>query len=201
MQDFEALQAKSLSELREIGKAMGIDTARMKKGEIVQAIVNPTAPQEAPVQDKPSEEHTERKAGMRQRIKRNEPAGHERQKPERYMAAAPVAADNETPEIASTSEAAHVAENADNSGAGEVRRRGRRPANTREGRTADESIIPDTHPADVNQAAETGSAAEGEPVSEQAPARYGRQEKQADAPFDRKNGQHKNRKSHPIRLS
>ncbi|HIW97929.1 MAG TPA: transcription termination factor Rho [Candidatus Tidjanibacter gallistercoris] len=53
MQDFDALQSKSLIQLREIAKALGIrSTTQMKKEELIQAIVGPrdngnTAPVEA----------------------------------------------------------------------------------------------------------------------------------------------------------
>src|SRR5699024_1813433 len=42
MQDFDALQSKSLIQLREIAKALGIrSTTQMKKEELLQAIVGP----------------------------------------------------------------------------------------------------------------------------------------------------------------
>lgn len=42
MQDFDALQGKSIIQLREIAKSLGIrSTTQMKKDELIQAIIGP----------------------------------------------------------------------------------------------------------------------------------------------------------------
>ncbi len=46
MQDFDALQSKSIIQLREIAKSLGIKSStQMKKDELIQAIVGTRAPE------------------------------------------------------------------------------------------------------------------------------------------------------------
>ena len=60
MQDLKALEGKSLAELREIAKALGIKNIMIKKRELIAKIAGNTPPEEAapaePKQEKKEEE-------------------------------------------------------------------------------------------------------------------------------------------------
>ena len=69
MQDFDALQGKSIIQLREIAKSLGIrSTTQMKKDELIQAIIGPRS--DEPVG--PAGEYPEPKP-KRQRLLNNTP--------------------------------------------------------------------------------------------------------------------------------
>lgn len=74
MQDSDALKGKSLVELREIAKTLGIRTTQMRKEEIIRAIVGPRDNQQIN-EPKPSGDETKR--APRQRISHNEPVRQE----------------------------------------------------------------------------------------------------------------------------
>ncbi len=78
MQEINALQGKSLAELREIAKTLGIRTTQMKKEDIIKAI---TGINDSGQEDK--EENTPaQKRGTRQRIARPEPVRQEQYSPQ-----------------------------------------------------------------------------------------------------------------------
>ena len=52
MQDLKALEGKSLAELREIAKALGIKNVMIKKRELIEKIAGTDTPEEAPAENK-----------------------------------------------------------------------------------------------------------------------------------------------------
>lgn len=80
MQDFDALQGKSIVQLREIAKALGVkNSTQMKKDDLIQAIIKPatTKPETEQVPERimqSPERYMERNNTRRQRIVRSEPA-------------------------------------------------------------------------------------------------------------------------------
>ena len=51
MQDLKALEGKSLAELREIAKALGIKNVMIKKRELIEKIAGTDTPEEAPAEN------------------------------------------------------------------------------------------------------------------------------------------------------
>lgn len=95
MQDFSALEGKSLPELREIGKSLGI-TVPLKKKELLAKIIE-TATSEAPEQDEVRPEQQPSRRGRRPKIsvthvqQENQHRGIAPREERREMAEAPVA--------------------------------------------------------------------------------------------------------------
>ncbi|MBD9136038.1 MAG: transcription termination factor Rho, partial [Alistipes shahii] len=52
MQDLKALEGKSLAELREIAKVLGIKNVMVKKRELIEKIAGTDSPKEAPAENK-----------------------------------------------------------------------------------------------------------------------------------------------------
>ena len=75
MQDIDALKGKSIAELREIGKAFGID-GRYKKNELIEKIVAAATPADTPDTDAPGQSDEGRK--RRGRRPRTPEAGRQR---------------------------------------------------------------------------------------------------------------------------
>lgn len=80
MQDFDALQGKSIVQLREIAKALGVkNSTQMKKDDLIQAIIKPAVTKSETGQEpertmQNPERNMERGGARRQRIVRSEPA-------------------------------------------------------------------------------------------------------------------------------
>ncbi|MEG1622105.1 MAG: transcription termination factor Rho [Alistipes sp.] len=78
MQDLKALESKSLAELREIGTVLGLDTAMVKKHDLIEKIIAQTTtetPSPAPkVAPTPPKEHIPAKRGRRPRLAKEEVA-------------------------------------------------------------------------------------------------------------------------------
>ena len=73
MQDLKALEGKSLAELREIGKALGIPLLMMKKKDLIEKILNFTQDggvADTETQQSPAEAHRPRRHRLPQRQKR-----------------------------------------------------------------------------------------------------------------------------------
>ena len=78
MQDLEALDGKSLAELREIARALGIENIMVKKRELIAKIAGGTAEAEAPT-GPAAEEQAPRKRGRRPRTAVSEVVNDERE--------------------------------------------------------------------------------------------------------------------------
>ncbi len=78
MQDLEALDGKSLAELREIARALGIENIMVKKRELIAKIASGTAEAEAPT-GPAAEEQAPRKRGRRPRTAVSEVVNDERE--------------------------------------------------------------------------------------------------------------------------
>lgn len=88
MQDINALEGKSLTQLRELAKALGISNCtQMKKEELIEAIAIPSRT----ASESPAVENMTR-AGKRQRIVQSEPVTANRAVPVRSLADAPASA-------------------------------------------------------------------------------------------------------------
>ena len=133
MQELEALEAKSLSELKQIAKALGID-ARLRRSELIRQIAGGEAPakQENPVTEaaQPAAEEPKRR-GRRprlQKIEPNEPIAAAAEEP-KADPKAEVVTEAVTAPAPDTQEAAPVRqeESTASAQAHEPRRRGRKP--------------------------------------------------------------------------
>ena len=101
MQDLSALEGKTIAELREIGKILGITDSTLKKKELLNAIIEAATSDSAPAEAAPAEE-TPRKRGRRPRMsvtkaeenstaESTEPAANTEQESPATESAAPVA--------------------------------------------------------------------------------------------------------------
>ena len=147
MQDLKALEGKSLAELREIAKALGIKNVMIKKRELIEKIAGTDTPEEAPAENeagakgevsetaaKPAQEAAPQTAapkakaprGRRPRLAKNENAA-----PQPEAAAEPELPMETKPATAAEPEAAAAAPQAEMPAAepvkAEPKRRGRKP--------------------------------------------------------------------------
>ena len=147
MQDLKALEGKSLAELREIAKALGIKNVMIKKRELIEKIAGTDTPEEAPAENeagakgevsetaaKPAQEAAPQTAapkakaprGRRPRLAKNENAA-----PQPEAAAEPELPMETKPATAAEPEAAAAAPQAETPAAepakAEPKRRGRKP--------------------------------------------------------------------------
>ena len=147
MQDLKALEGKSLAELREIAKALGIKNVMIKKRELIEKIAGTDTPEEAPAENeagakgevsetaaKPAQEAAPQTAapkakaprGRRPRLAKNENAA-----PQPEAAAEPELPMETKPATAAEPEAAAAPPQAETPAAepakAEPKRRGRKP--------------------------------------------------------------------------
>ena len=195
MQDLNALKGKSLAELREIAKALGIGNVMLKKRELLEKIAETAAPEATPAPDNsgnasetaPQAEETpvRKPRGRRPRLARSEPAAQEaprvEETPEQEHAV-PVAAEHATAAGVAPAVAAAPGEEAPKP---EPKRRGRKPKNqvqpevrTSEKETGKEEKSAETAPApsldeEVITKDDFAGEIEGEGVLEVMPDGYG----------------------------
>ena len=146
MQDLNALKGKSLAELRELARALGIGNVMLKKRELLEKIAETAASAEAPAERKPR--------GRRPRLARSEPAAqHAAQAPETPAAPAEEAAAPEKPAVPEPSPAESEAPKAE-SPKTEPKRRGRKP----KAQAQAEAHAAEKHAAAEEKSAEAASA-------------------------------------------
>ena len=166
MQDLNALKGKSLAELREIARALGIGNVMLKKRELLEKIAETAASAEAPASATDTAdaapaaapqagEAAERKPrGRRPRLARSEPAAqHAAQAPETPAAPAEEAAAPEKPAVPEPSPAESEAPKAE-SPKTEPKRRGRKP----KAQAQAEAHAAEKHAAAEEKSAEAASA-------------------------------------------
>ena len=166
MQDLNALKGKSLAELREIARALGIGNVMLKKRELLEKIAETAASAEAPASATDTAdaapaaapqagEAAERKPrGRRPRLARSEPtAQHAAQAPETPAAPAEEAAAPEKPAVPEPSPAESEAPKAE-SPKTEPKRRGRKP----KAQAQAEAHAAEKHAAAEEKSAEAASA-------------------------------------------
>lgn len=156
MQDLAALEAKSLPELKQIAKALGID-ARLRRSELIRLIsggaapaeeqTEATAPAPAALPSEPSEQTEQKRRGRRPRLQRTEP-----------NEATPQAATDEAQAAETPAEtpAAPAAEQTQR----EPKRRGRKP------KQRIEAVTP--HEPSANEQTEAPSATSHHPATQPA---------------------------------
>ena len=156
MQDLAALEAKSLPELKQIAKALGID-ARLRRSELIRLIsggaapaeeqTEATAPAPAALPSEPSEQTEQKRRGRRPRLQRTEP-----------NEATPQAATDEAQAAETPAEtpAAPAAEQTQR----EPKRRGRKP------KQRIEAVTP--HEPSANEPTEAPSATSHHPATQPA---------------------------------
>ena len=134
MQDLNALKGKSLAELREIAKALGIGNVMLKKRELLEKIAETAVSEETPASDAANNEPaatpqvgeaaTPKPRGRRPRLARSEPAAQGAERPRRNQPEEPAAVEEtEAPDpVPATAEAPK-----EEAPRQEPKRRGRKP--------------------------------------------------------------------------